>query len=130
MFQAEEKVVCTIRMATTADPSDREQVYFAMVDLVRSTDDCILEPDLAGAFTHVAARATDRDAFLAIVTEAASEMGLSLHDVEWVATSADLSRTQANSAYYHDLIPQLERQPVGWAEFQCYPHGRSDEDGA
>ncbi len=107
----------------------RVELYFAMVDLVRVAQDAVLEPDVAGAITHVAARAADPRTFLDSVAAAADELGLALNEVDWVATAHGLSRAQINSDYYHALLPQLEHQPVGGGggDFHCYPPGGSDE---
>jgi hypothetical protein len=53
-----------------------DRLYFTSVDLVRDGDRCVLDPDLAGAFTHVAARAADENAFLELIADAAKQLGL------------------------------------------------------
>jgi hypothetical protein len=98
-----------------------DRLYFAFVELVRDGDECVLDPDMAGAFTHVAARAANKRAFLESVTEAAGQLGLLVHDVEWLCGVNSLSPRQLRSGYYHALAAQLSDEPVAWAEFQCYP---------
>jgi hypothetical protein len=71
-----------------------DRLYFTSVDLVRDGDRCVLDPDLAGAFTHVAARAADENAFLELIADAAKQLGLIVHDVEWMCGTDCLSRRQ------------------------------------
>jgi hypothetical protein len=72
----------------------------------------VLDPDLAGAFTHVAARAADENAFLELIADAVKQLGLMVHDVEWTCGAYCLSRRQVRSGYYHELVAQLSDEPV------------------